>query len=89
MFQVPDDVALTVETVAARDYEARHSYWASLSSESLQDRRSEILAWLTTFTPERFAATLTNDEHAKPLLQRLVELSIVTRVLSGQGPALR
>lgn len=89
MIRIPDDAALAIEVAALREFDQQKEKLATLPDIYLLEKRSEILAWLSSYNPRSLEHTLKDDKAAKPFLQRLVELSVIQRILSEQGPALR
>lgn len=89
MIQIPEDAALAVEVAALREFERQKEKLSLLTDDYLIQKRAEILGWLSSYNPISLERTLKDDKAAKPFLQRLVELSVIQRILSEQGPALR
>ena len=88
MIQVPLEIALKVEETALRAFEKEKAQLTIIPRDTLITKRAELLAWFSVRPPAELSASFQPERIDKPLLQRLVDLSIIQPLLN-ETPALR
>ena len=83
MIQVPLDTALVIESAALHQFEKDREHLEQLPHQTLIDRKAEYLQWLSTIPKPILAAKLQPNPVDKTVLQRLVDLAIIQRLLTG------